>query len=114
MLATALGPLATPPATWVQSGMQDLPAGALSGMTDGAVAGQVRLQDGHLTEVSVDLASAARLSTQPVPDMFGSTLTVSIDDTADEVVAPEPVSDVDVAELVEGLMGGGAGADLGT
>lgn len=95
--------------------LDDVPADALSGMTDGTVEGQVRLQDGHLTSVVLDLASAARLSTQTVPDLFGSTLTVTVDDTADEVVAPEPVSDIDVAELVEGLMGGaGAGADLDT
>ncbi len=85
------------------AGMDPLPADALDGLGEGTAAGRITLQDGHLGTVALDLGSVARLADEPdAPDLSGSTLTVEVDDTADEVVAPSPVSDADVAELVEG------------
>ena len=89
------------------AGVDPLPADALDGLGDGTAAGRITLQDGHLGTVALDLGSVVRLATTPgAPDLTGSTLTVAVDDTADEVVAPSPVSDVDVAELAESALGG--------
>ena len=89
------------------AGTDPLPADALDGLGDGTAAGRVTLQDGHLSSLALDLGSVARLATEPgAPDLAGSTLTLTVDDTADEVAAPSPVSDVDVAELAESALGG--------
>jgi hypothetical protein len=51
---------------------------------------------------TLDLASAARLAPGgTAQDLTGSTVTVDVDDTADEVQVPTDVSSVDLSSLVE-------------
>lgn len=96
-LLTSVGQLAGPG--------DPLPEDALEGLGDGTASGRVVLQDGHLESFVLDLGSVARLDTGPdVPDLSGSTLTVTVDDSAAEVVAPTPVSDERLGDLVDGLL----------
>lgn len=88
-------------------GLEELPTDALEGLGEGTADGQVTLQDSHLTRISLDLASVARLSPDAAeaPDLTGSTLVVTIDDTAEGVAAPDDVSPVDLAELFASFTG---------
>ena len=88
-------------------GLDELDSAALPEITDGTVDGQVLLQDGHLTRVTLDLASVGRLAPEGErsPELAGTRLALDVDDTADEVVVPDDVSGVDVGEVVQGLIG---------
>ena len=71
----------------------------------GTVNGQIRLSDGHLKQVSVDLQSFKKLdaSDHSAP-VTGSTVTIDVDDSADAVTAPtDNVSSVDVKALLDDL-----------
>lgn len=88
-------------------GLDQLPAQQLDTLAAGTVDGKVFLEDSHLTKLSLDLSSIARVSPDgsTAPDLTGSTLTVSVDDSADEVEVPEDLSSVDVGVLVEQFLG---------
>lgn len=96
---------------------KDLPfAGALSevvpsdideNVSDAEAHGTIRLEDSHLTQVSVDLDSLRKLAKDPGgTDLAGVSVVLDIDDSADEVEAPTGVKTVDVGALLEDLIGG--------
>lgn len=87
-------------------GLEDMEPPTVQEVPDGAVEGKVTLKDSHLTEVSLDLASIARLAPadEDTPDLTGTTVTLSVDDSADEVTVPDDVSDVDVRPFLEQLL----------
>lgn len=86
-------------------GLEEMPP-TVKEIPDGAVEGRVTLEDSHLTEVSLDLASVARLAPadEDTPDLTGTTVTLSVDDSADELTVPDNVSDVDVRPFLEQLL----------
>lgn len=89
-------------------GLDTLDTTGVDKIGDGTVNGQVTLSDDHLTKLTVDLQSAVALAppgATPAPDLTGGTLTVDVDDSADEVTVPDDVSSVDVDALVKGLVG---------
>ncbi|HUR50662.1 MAG TPA: hypothetical protein VMZ11_00905 [Mycobacteriales bacterium] len=74
---------------------------------DGVAKGRITLHESHLTQVSVDLESIRQLSNDPGNDSFaGVQVVVDVDDDADELQTPSDVSKVDLAALVEQLIGG--------
>jgi hypothetical protein len=87
----------------------------LDKLGDGTVDGQVTLSDDHLKKITMDLQSAVRLAppgATPAPDLTGSTVTIDVDDSADEVTVPGDVSSVDLGALVQGALG--SASRLGT
>lgn len=69
---------------------------------DGNAHGQIRLKDGHLRSFSIDVESLRQLAKDPGTDsLAGLDVALDIDDSADELVAPDNVSSVDVGKLVD-------------
>lgn len=70
--------------------------------------GTVTLEDGHLTQVTVDMESIRALDPNKGSDsLAGSSVVLDVDDSADKVKAPtENVSSVDVKALVDDLFRG--------
>jgi hypothetical protein len=102
----------------VLQGVKGLPlAGALGGVTpadvdahvaDGKARGTITLADGHLKQVTVDLASVVALDPESsAPDLSGGSVVLDVDDSADRVSAPtDNVSSVDVKALIDDLLRG--------
>ena len=69
---------------------------------DGNAHGQIRLKDGHLRSFSLDVESLRQLAIDPGTDsLAGLDVTLDIDDDADELVAPDNISSVDIAALID-------------
>lgn len=91
------------------------PAEVDKSIRPGSAHGTISLADGHLTQVTVDLASIEALD----PDfrthkLSGSSVVVDVDDSAGAVTAPtDNVSDVDVKGLLDDLLQG-FGESFGT
>jgi hypothetical protein len=83
------------------------PADISKDIRPGTANGTIRLHDGHLAGVTLDLESVRQLSTDPGVDSFaGAQLAVDVDDSADAVSAPTELSSVDLKQLFEDLLGG--------
>ena len=83
------------------------PAEVDAHIADSTAKGQIRLADGHLKQVSVDLESLRTLTTDPGKDSFaGSSVVFEIDDSADELTAPKDVSDLDLGKLLQSFLDG--------
>jgi hypothetical protein len=71
---------------------------------DGNAHGQIRLKDGHLRSFSLDVESLRQLAVDPGTDsLAGLDVALDIDDNAHELIAPDNVSAVDVAALIDRL-----------
>lgn len=97
--------------------LQGIDAGAIDRtLSTGTVDGQLRLADGHLTQLSLDLQSARNVAARPGgPDLTGSKVIVDVDDTASPVTVPTNVSRVDLGALVDQFFGaftGGPGEGM--
>ena len=78
------------------------PAEIDKGIKDGTAHGQIRLKDGHLRSFSLDVESLRQLATDPGTDsLAGLDVALDIDDSADELVAPDNLSAVDLGKLVD-------------
>lgn len=89
-------------------GLDRLDTSGIDRLGNGTVDGQLTLDDDHLRKITLDLTSAVKLAppgATPAPDLTGSTVTVDVDDAAEEVTVPEQVSSVDVNALVQQLIG---------
>jgi hypothetical protein len=76
-------------------------------IADGLAKGQIRLSDGHLRSVSVDVESLRLLAKDPGEDsVAGLSMIFEIDDAAERLVKPTDVSTVDLGELVEDFLSG--------
>ncbi len=98
-------------------GLDTLDTTAVDKIGDGTVNGQVTLDGDHLKKITLDLQSAVRLAppgATPAPDLTGSTVTIDVNDSADEVTVPKDVSPVDVGALVKQLLGSFGGATGGS
>ena len=79
-----------------------MPSDIDTAIKDGTAHGQIRLKDSHLTGFSLDVESLRQLATDPGTDsLAGLTVNLDIDDSADELVAPDDVSSVDIAKLID-------------
>lgn len=82
-------------------------------LSDGTVDGQIRLVDGHLTQLSLDLDSVRRAAATPSStDLAGGKVVVDIDDSASPVTAPTDVSSFDLGALLKQLLSAGLGAGM--
>ena len=81
------------------------PAEVDKNVKSGTANGTIRLADGHLKQVAVDLGSSEALdASSDTHALAGSRLVVDVDDSADEVAAPTSnLSDVDVKALIDDL-----------
>lgn len=88
------------------AGLDQLDSSAADKLRDGTVDGRVTLKDQHLTSVTADLASLVKVAPEDptVPDLTGSSLKLSVDDSADAVDVPGDVSSYDVGPLLESLL----------
>ncbi len=74
---------------------------------DGTAHGQIRLKDGHLRSFSLDVESLRQLAKDPGTDsLVGLNVALDIDDDADELVAPDNISSVDIAALIDSFFEG--------
>lgn len=90
-------------------GLTKLDTASIDKLGDGTADGQVTIKNDHLTKITLDLGSAAKLApagATPAPDLKGGTLTIDVDDSAAAVTAPSDVSPVDVGSLVQGALSG--------
>lgn len=76
-------------------------------LKDGVAKGTIRLSDGHLKQVTIDLESVRVLdpdaSTTP---LTGGSVVIDVDDSADELVAPTDVSAFDLGTFLEDFFEG--------
>lgn len=71
-------------------------------VTDGTANGTLTLKSGHLTQATLDLESIRLLSTDPGTDSAaGGMLVMDLDDSAQELKAPDNVSSFDLGALVK-------------
>lgn len=76
-------------------------------IAEGTADGTVTLRSGHLSQVTVDVESLRLLATDPGSDsLAGTAVVLELDDSADEVKAPDNVSDFDLGAAVEDLLQG--------
>ena len=98
----------------VLEGSKDLPFGEVLAVDPaevdrhvgpGKARGQVRLSDGHLEQVSIDVESLRLLAKDAdTKTLAGLRAVLDVDDSADEVEAPEDVSDTDLGDLFSSLL----------
>lgn len=107
-LKAALGVLSTTKDLPFASLFADVtPADIDKEVADGKAKGQIRLTDGHLRSVSIDIESLRLLDPNPGEDsVAGLSVLFEIDDAADRLEKPTDVSKVDLGKLVEDFMAG--------
>lgn len=82
-------------------------------VADGTAHGTITLNDGHLTQATIDLESLRTLATDPGKDSFvGSSIVLDVNDKADEVAVPGNVSTFDVGALIDSSLRGLTGIGL--
>jgi hypothetical protein len=90
------------------------PADVDDEIKDGTAHGTISLKSGHLSQVTVDLQSIFALApddADDVPDLTGSSFVVDVDDTAGAVSKPDDVSSLDIAAIIDQIIGGFSGGD---
>ena len=76
-------------------------------VADGAVRGTITLSSGHLKQLSLDLESVRTLDPKAgAKTLQGAAVTLDVDDSASEVVAPTNVSSFDIGQLIDQLFSG--------
>ena len=82
-------------------------------VADGTAHGTITLNNGHLTQATIDLESLRTLATDPGKDSFvGSSIVLDVNDKADEVAVPGNVSTFDVGALIDSSLRGLTGIGL--
>lgn len=82
---------------------------------DGEARGTIRLQDGHLTQVAVDLGSLRRLATDPgAGSLAGVRVVLDVDDSAEALTAPKDLSSLDLGAVLDALLKDLTGSMAGT
>jgi hypothetical protein len=88
--------------------LQDVDPGEIDkNVAAGSAKGRIRLADGHLTQLSIDLDSIRLLD--PHPDkatLKGSSVVLDVDDSAGQVSAPTNVSSFDIGDLLDSFLSG--------
>ena len=80
-------------------------------VADGSAHGTIRLADGHLTQLAVDLESLRTLDPEPSKSSLrGSSVVLDVNDSAGQVTAPTDVSDFKIGDLLDSILSGAQGA----
>ncbi|MCW2543767.1 MAG: hypothetical protein JWM40_1319 [Frankiales bacterium] len=76
-------------------------------VADGSAHGTIRLSDGHLTQLAIDLESLRTLDPDPgKTSLKGSSVVLDVDDSAGQVSAPTNVSSFNIGDLLDSLLSG--------
>lgn len=76
-------------------------------INEGTANGTVTMNNGHLSQVTIDVESIRKLAVDPGTDSLeGTEIVLDVDDSADEVKVPDDVSSFDLGAVIDDLLEG--------